>query len=333
MPLVSVIMPAYNAEQYIASSIESVLNQTFSDFELIIINDGSTDNTLEIINQFIKTDKRINVISQKNQGETAARNTGLKHAIGEYISFLDSDDLYLETFLEKLLIKIKKEECDIAYCGFSYMKYNEKIGKPFAEGNMLACYAFQQQLVCIICVLIRHDLIKKNHVIFTPNRTMGGDQEFIMQCGLYANKICSIPEYLSIYRDNPSSITNTTNAFVSGKKLKSDIDAREHILLLINSVYQHEDKKQIYHYFLNTKNKMTISFKKQLWSKLKQGEYQFVLDGITGYGHLENLEEKRKAIHAIEVAIINSRNIFLWKVLATPLRWIKKLELLLKNKI
>ena len=333
MSLVSVIMPAYNTEPYIASSIESVLNQTVADIELIIVNDGSTDNTLEIATQFAEKDKRVTVISQKNQGVSVARNKGLSIATGQFIAFLDSDDLYEHTFLEKLLNRIHEENCDIAYCGFKHIKFNDrKEGEPFSEGNMLSCYANHNQLVCTICVLIRHELIKKHNITFVPGRIMGEDQEFILQCGLYANKMSSVPEYLSIYRYNPSSVSNKISALSSGKKLKSDIDAREHILSLINKAYKNNDKEQIYHYFLNIKNNMIISFKKQLWTKLKQGEYQFVLDGIIGYGSLENLEEKRKTIHSIEVAIINSRNIFLWKMVATPLRLIKKLELFLKNK-
>ena len=95
-PLVSVIIPVYNTEEYVYNTIESIRNQTLKNIEIIIINDGSTDNSLEIINGCSKNDERIKVYSQKNAGQSAARNVGIKIAKGKYLYFMDSDD-----FLEK----------------------------------------------------------------------------------------------------------------------------------------------------------------------------------------------------------------------------------------
>ena len=333
MPLISVIMPAYNAKQFIASSIESVLNQTFSDFELIIINDGSSDNTLEIAQQFAQKDRRINIVSQENQGETAARNTGLAHAKGEYIAFLDSDDLYKEIFLEKLLNRIQEKSSDIAYCGFIYTKQNNKEeGKPFAEGNMLECYAFHKQHICIICVMIKHMVIKNNNIKFTPKRIMGGDQEFLMKCGLFAEKVAAVPEFLSIYRDNPLSITNLDAKSLLADKIKSDIMARDNILTLIAENYQRDSKQQVIDYFIQLKKNILINFKKQLWTQLKKGEFQYVYNNLQAYGALENFETKRTFLKSCEVAILNSKNLALWKCIALPLRTLKNVELKLKGK-
>ncbi|MBR5443653.1 MAG: glycosyltransferase family 2 protein [Paludibacteraceae bacterium] len=91
-PLVSIIMPAYNASAYIAEAIESVLDQTWTNWELIIVDDGSTDDTLQIVRQFAAQDNRIQVYHQANQGGCVARNTALKHIIGDYIQYLDADD-------------------------------------------------------------------------------------------------------------------------------------------------------------------------------------------------------------------------------------------------
>ena len=99
MKLVSVIVPTYNVEQYIASTIRSVLEQTYSNFELLIIDDESPDRSVEICQQF--EDPRIKIISQKNRGLAGARNTGIRHASGDYLAFLDSDDLWLPEKLEK----------------------------------------------------------------------------------------------------------------------------------------------------------------------------------------------------------------------------------------
>ena len=91
-PKISVILPVYNAQEYIKKAIESVVNQTFTDFELIIVNDGSTDNTSDILSQF--DDRRICVINQNNLGPGAARNNALQIAGGEYVMYLDSDDWF-----------------------------------------------------------------------------------------------------------------------------------------------------------------------------------------------------------------------------------------------
>ena len=91
-PTVSVIIPVYNVEQYLSKCLDSVINQTFKNIEIICINDGSTDNSLKILNEYAMADKRIIVINQENSGVYAARNKGLQIANGKYISFVDSDD-------------------------------------------------------------------------------------------------------------------------------------------------------------------------------------------------------------------------------------------------
>lgn len=100
MSKVSVIMPVYNSEKYVGQAIESVLNQTFTDFELILINDGSTDKSGEICVSYAEKDSRIRVVSQSNQGLCAARNRGLSIATGEYIGFIDNDDYYYKNLIE-----------------------------------------------------------------------------------------------------------------------------------------------------------------------------------------------------------------------------------------
>jgi glycosyltransferase involved in cell wall biosynthesis len=96
---VSVILPVYGVEKYIAEAVRSVLAQTFSDFELLIIDDGSPDRSVEICRQF--TDSRIRIIQQQNRGLSGARNTGIRYAKGEYLAFLDGDDLWAPEKLEK----------------------------------------------------------------------------------------------------------------------------------------------------------------------------------------------------------------------------------------
>lgn len=127
-PRISVIVPVYNVQNYLERCIESVLNQTFKNFELILVNDGSTDNSLNICKRY-KKDNRIKIISQKNKGLSAARNKGLELAQGEYVSFIDSDDFVEKDYLKLLFENINKYSTDIAMC--EYFLTNEK-GKKYS---------------------------------------------------------------------------------------------------------------------------------------------------------------------------------------------------------
>ena len=102
-PVFSIVMPVYNVEKYINDAIDSVLRQTFRDFELLVINDGSTDDSIEIVTSFQRNDDRINIVHQQNLGLSSARNTGIRNAKGEYIYFLDSDDYIEHDTLERAL--------------------------------------------------------------------------------------------------------------------------------------------------------------------------------------------------------------------------------------
>jgi len=133
-PKVSVIIPVYNREKFIKTCLNSLVNQTLNSFEIICVDDGSTDNSLAILKSYEQRDKRVRVITQKNAGVSCARNTGIHNAIGEYISFVDSDDWVDADFLEKLYYAAKKYDADIAACGIKRLrsykwKYHLKIDK------------------------------------------------------------------------------------------------------------------------------------------------------------------------------------------------------------
>ena len=117
---VSIIVPVYNVEQYLDKCINSILNQTFRDFELILVDDGSTDNSGDICDKYKKIDNRITVIHKKNAGLSSARNTGLKYSKGEYIGFIDSDDYIDKDMYNKLYNVCKENNCDISVCKFGH---------------------------------------------------------------------------------------------------------------------------------------------------------------------------------------------------------------------
>ena len=118
VPLVSVIIPVYNVEQYLEQCLDSVIKQTLKDIEIICVDDGSTDKSLEILNKYQEKDDRVTVLTQKNLRAGVARNTGLKVARGKYLSFLDSDDFFDPHMLEDMYNKAEKDKSDIVICEF-----------------------------------------------------------------------------------------------------------------------------------------------------------------------------------------------------------------------
>ncbi len=120
--MVSVIIPCYNQEKYIAEALESVWNQTYNNWECLVVNDGSTDSSVNIINKYTRKDKRFKLINQENKGVAAARNHGFQKASGSYIQFLDADDLLLPDKLEKHVdFLINHPDVDIVYCVYQHL--------------------------------------------------------------------------------------------------------------------------------------------------------------------------------------------------------------------
>lgn len=114
--LISVIVPVYNVDKYLDGCIESIVNQTYKNLEIILVDDGSTDNSPKLCDAWEKKDKRVKVIHKKNGGVSSARNVGIEHASGEYISFVDSDDFLNKDMFKIMINKIKKTNTDLCYC-------------------------------------------------------------------------------------------------------------------------------------------------------------------------------------------------------------------------
>ena len=135
-PQISVIIPIYNCEKYIKECLSSLIKQTFKNFEIICINDGSNDDTLKILKKFEAKDERIIIFNQNNSGPGIARNVGMKKSKGEYLMFLDSDDIFKKTMLEELYIKIKENDSDVVICNSQNFE-KKKWWKKFYEKNYL----------------------------------------------------------------------------------------------------------------------------------------------------------------------------------------------------
>lgn len=137
MPKISVIVAIYNVAPYLERCLDSILNQTFQDFEIIGINDGSTDNSLEILEKYAHRDKRIKIINQTNSGAGYSRNIGIAHAAGTYLSFIDSDDWIDPQFLEKVYRLALQSDADIVETMKSYNYYSTDNIKLFNKKKRL----------------------------------------------------------------------------------------------------------------------------------------------------------------------------------------------------
>ena len=131
-PLITVVMPNYNGNRFVEQAIDSVLSQTYQNFELLVVDDCSTDDSLQLIRRKAQGDSRISIIAlEKNSGVANARNVGIKEAKGEYIALLDNDDLWTSDKLERQLA-IAKNGADIVYCSYDFVdEWNNTIKKPF----------------------------------------------------------------------------------------------------------------------------------------------------------------------------------------------------------
>ena len=221
-PTVSVIIPTYNRAHLIGRAIKSVLNQTYQDFEIIVVNDGSTDNTEEVVKSF--SDKRIKYIwHEKNKGAAAARNTGIKIAKGEYIAFQDSDDEWFPNKLEKQMKIFKKESPNlgIVYTGFYRIKDSEKKYIPSHEIVKKEGSIYEELLkgsfITTQSILVRKECFKKVG-IFDENLPRLQDWELVIRLSKYYEFKC-IDEPLLISYYTTDSISANHKALIEALEL------------------------------------------------------------------------------------------------------------------
>ncbi|MBR1580419.1 MAG: glycosyltransferase family 2 protein [Selenomonadaceae bacterium] len=228
-PSVSVVMPVYNVERYVEQSIKSVLNQTFKDFELIIVDDASTDRSAEICQSVADTDSRINIIHhEKNGGLSAARNTGMLYARGKYIFFPDSDDLLVDNALDKYFSAAESSGADIVHCT-RHMERLETVPGEFdervrlkndrgiREGMMTAnrnarLYDYYVKFGVWVMVwrnFYRREFLERNHLTFPS--IISEDEVFLIGSLCLADKFYCLADPLYIYTRRRDSITNCIN--------------------------------------------------------------------------------------------------------------------------
>ena len=219
----SIIVPIYKAEKYICSCIESILNQRYTDFELFLIDDGSPDKSGEICDNYAKEDKRISVFHQQNKGVSAARNTGLDNVSGQYVLFVDADDMLYPNALSVLKQKLDTSDVNLDLIQFSMNNdYNiYETDDKFSEILNSKDYVQSGTMnVCIGGSLFNKDIIKINHLRFNEQIKYAEDQLFIFDYLKYSRSNIRINDVLYFYRINNDSAVRNMNSDEVIKSIK-----------------------------------------------------------------------------------------------------------------
>ncbi len=260
--LVSVIIPIYNTEKYIKRAVDSVLRQTYQNFEVLLINDGSSDGSSCICENLSNLDKRIRYFYQKNQGVSAARNLGLKNAKGDYILFLDSDDEWKNNLVEKIVECFQNSDCDMVRFGFHShapeIVQNDKIENAIYTQKELICKYFDDSMIyrnfsACWSGAYKKRLIDNGGLLFDKRLAIGEDGKFVLQYTLLCKQIQMIDEYLYEYYPIFANRTNATS-----RDTKVIYDEYELCLLQFELIYKEwntglaeTEKKQVYGSFVN----------------------------------------------------------------------------------
>ena len=284
----SLIIPAYNVEKYIKKCLDSVLNQTYNNYEIIIINDGSTDNTSKILESY-KSNKKIKIINQENKGLSNARNTGVSNAKGDYILFIDSDD-FIEKELLEILNKTIKDE-DLVRFQIKILDETNKIIKEYKEetfNNLNGIEAFNKlskyNLVELaVCYAYKKDTFLKNNYKF-EEKTYHEDFGLIPYIIISSKKVTSINYIGYNYLQRKNSIMNNTDY---EKEIKKSNDVLKHYKNLIKWSQNIEGDLTIYKSFIA--NSVIL---KSL--NLKEKDYKNYIKKLKEYKVYDNLLTNNK---------------------------------------
>lgn len=210
-PKISVIIPVYNAEKYLSAALDSVLLGSFSDFEIIAVNDGSTDGSLSILREYSERDSRIRVIDKSNTGVSDTRNVAIAAADGEYLAFLDSDDVCAPTYLERMYAAVSETGADVAVCDYVTFRGEKPtfdIGdKAEAEEVTTRELLNTGRMTSLWLKLIRKRIVTENNIAFDTKLAFGEDLFFSWKACIASRSTVSIPDKLYGYRMSADGAT------------------------------------------------------------------------------------------------------------------------------
>lgn len=215
MPQVSIIVPVYNAEKYIHECLNSIISQTFKDWECILVDDGASDGSGAICDDYVRNDSRFHIYHQENGGASSARNYGIEKANGNWVCFIDSDDSVLPDYVEHLLNNAA-EGVDIVYSNYSDFDYIKN--DCCLKGKEIVSYMVANNIFAMsgpYAKLFRSNLLKENGILFPTGIHMGEDAIFNVRALNFANTVVFITSNDYIYNRNEGSLSTRYYPFES----------------------------------------------------------------------------------------------------------------------
>ena len=278
-PKISIIIPIYNVEKYLNRCIDSVVNQSLKDIEIILVDDGSPDNCPQLCDEWAKKDSRIKVIHKKNAGLGMARNTGIQHATGEYIAFIDSDDYVDLDMYAKLLKKAELHNADIVYCGHQQgLKDGTYINKSDFDRETifddkesieeLSINYFYPTKGRIMTMSVWHSIYRRGIIkteFYSEREVVSEDLHFQISAILNSGKIVYIPDCLYYYCHNGESLARTFKI--------SKFYGYQKLIKLLLELYPHRKSYVYYFYFTFTINFIRFFYSNQAIDKKKKKQY------------------------------------------------------------
>ena len=240
--IVSIIIPVYNCEKYIARCLNSLINQTYSNIEIILVNDGSNDKSEDIIKEFAKNDNRIKLYNQTNQGVSAARNTGLDKATGKYIMFVDADD-YIELDMVEILIKPILNENTIVFCdnteiwskSIDIRKLFSNISQKKSNKEIVLEEIASGRAGLVCGKLFDRSIVAENNIKFDTNVKVCEDQLFFLEVINHCEHFIHIPKALYNYdrrNENSATIKYQENALENQLYVLKNIESSNEGLIM-----------------------------------------------------------------------------------------------------
>lgn len=318
MKKVSVIVPVYQAENFIQKCVQSIRNQTYDELEIILIDDGSTDGSLQVCNELQEKDGRIRVIHQENRGVSVTRNRGIKEAVGEYILFVDADDVIEANMIEYMLQKGMETDSEIVICGFDYV-YEDRVETQIPiekEGNYSKGYIYTNFwefykggiLHNIGNKLYSKKILERNKILFNEYRPVLEDVQFCLDV---------IKEVDNVYicRDNFYKYIMQANQFSTQKRY------RKNFYSSLQEVFEYvydcgiEKSKDFYLVYMDA---ILLTLKNEMYRG--KGNYQIILSEYENICNLKYVNEASEYIKREDVSV--AKYIFYLAI------WSKKLRLL-----
>ena len=263
---VSIVVAIYNVEKYIVECIESIINQTYTNLEIICINDESSDTSLEKINHYLRIDSRIHIINQKNKGLSGVRNTGIEYSTGKYIYFIDGDDFISSDYISEMVESIEKDGCKIVHNPnfIEYINENHHLNKHISIHN---ANAFKTNNIThsTWSKLFDLDFLKETKVIFKEN-LLYEDYEFWNRFIAHLDDMSFCEKGLYYYRQRDNSIISQS---------KNNKFYNKQILTCIDSIYN---------YYIQNKRKLNFKplyislLKDHLYYNNKKNRLKFILE-------------------------------------------------------